>query len=162
MSVGHDVLPPTIAAKQLSQAEVDEFLRYKKLTDYGLNTFAINNNPSSHSHSELGPTATAKVLDTAIAFLVDTGAPVNILDEATFSRIKGNTSLEKCTIPFYGYGATKPLEILGQFCSTVEYKDRSVKAGFIVIKGHERCLMSFQTAKSLGVILIDSDETPIQ
>jgi hypothetical protein len=170
VSVGHDVLPPTIAAKQLSQAEIDEFLRYKKLTDYGLNTFAINNNPSSHSHSELGPTATAKVLDTAIAFLVDTGAPVNILDEATFSRIKGNslekctipTSLEKCTIPFYGYGATKPLEILGQFCSTIEYKDRNVKAGFIVIKGHERCLMSFQTAKSLGVILIDSDETPIQ
>ena len=153
VSAEQNVQQATVASKQLSQAEYDEYLRYKRLTDYGLNTFAINGNPSSHSES--GPTASATVLDTSIAFLVDTGAPVNILDEATFSRIKGKTRLEKCTIPIYGYGATKPLKIMGQFSSTVKYKDSCIKSSFFVIKGRERCLMSYQTARTLGVILID-------
>jgi hypothetical protein len=154
VSIGNKVQPPTVASKQQSQAEHDEYLRYQKLIEYGLCTFAISD-PSSQSHSESGPTASATVLNTSIAFLVDTGAPVNILDEATFSRIKGNTSLEECNIPIYGYGATKPLEIMGHFCSTVKYKDSCIKSCFFVIKGHERCLMSYQTARSLGVILID-------
>ena len=155
VSTGENVQQATVASKQLSQAEYDEYLRYKRLTDYGLNTFAVNVNPSSQSHSESGPTTLATVLDTSIAFLVDTGAPVNILDEATFSRIKGKTRLEKCTIPIYGYGATKPLKIMGQFSSTVKYKDSCIKSSFFVIKGRERCLMSYQTARTLGVILID-------
>ena len=155
VSAEQHVQQATVASKQLSQAEYDEYLRYKKLTEYGLNTFAINGHPSYKSRFESGPTAPAKVLDTTIVFLVDTGAPVNILDEATFSRIKGKTSLEKCTIPIYGYGATQPLEIMGQFSSTIKYKKSSIKSSFFVIKGRERCLMSYQTARSLGVILID-------
>jgi hypothetical protein len=154
VSIGNNVQPPTEASKQLSQAEVDEYLRYQKLIEYGLCTFAISD-PSSQAHSESSPTASATVLDTSIAFLVDTGAPVNILDEATFSRIKGNTSLEECNIPIYGYGATKPLEIMGHFSSAIKYKDSSAKSSFFVIKGRERCLMSYKTARSLGVILID-------
>jgi hypothetical protein len=154
VSIGNSVQPPTVASKQLSQAEVDEYLRYQKLIEYGLCTFAISD-PSSQSRFESGPTASATVLNTSIAFLVDTGAPVNILDEATFSRIKGNTSLEECNIPIYGYGATQPLEIMGQFSSTVKYKASSTTSNFFVIKGREKCLMSYQTARSLGVILID-------
>ena len=161
VSAGQNVQHPTIDGKQLSQADLDDLLRYKKLTEYGLNTFAINN-PSPVTHLESGPIASAEMLNTSIEFLVDTGAPVNILDEATFAKLTPSISLDRCSIPFYGYGATKPLEILGQFSSTIQYKKRSIKAGFLVIKGHERCLMSYQTAKSLGVILFDSDETPIQ
>jgi hypothetical protein len=154
VSIGNKVQPPTVANKQLSQAEVDEYLRYQKLIEYGLCTFAISD-PSSQFPSESGPTTLATVLDMPIAFLVDTGAPVNILDEVTFTKIKGKTSLEKCTIPIYGYGATQPLKIMGQFSSTVKYKDSCIKSSFFVIKGRERCLMSYQTARTLGVILID-------
>jgi hypothetical protein len=155
VSTGENVQQTTLASRQLNQAEYDEYLRYKRLTDYGLNTFAINSHPSYKSRFESGPTASATVLAQSIAFLVDTGAPVNILNESTFSRIKGKTILDKSTKPIYGYGATKPLEILGQFCSTIQYENRILNTTFFVIKGHERCLMSYQTARTLGVILID-------
>jgi hypothetical protein len=44
---------------------------------------------------------------------------------------------------------------MGHFSSTIKYKDSSTTSSFFVIKGRERCLMSYHTARSLGVILID-------
>ena len=102
------------------------------------------------------------LFDLKSEFLVDTGAPVNVIDEITYAKFANKAPLEKCNISFYGYSSEKPLPILGQFVTQVQYKERSATAGFIVIKGNEQNLLSFKSSKDLGIILVDSPETPIK
>ncbi len=141
----------------MSQADLDGYWRYKKLVDYGLNTFAVMKN-----RVVMGPRANVSLFDLKSEFLVDTGAPVNVIDEITYAKFANKAPLEKCNISFYGYSAEQPLPILGQFVTQVQYKERSTTAGFIVIKGNEQNLLSFKSSKDLGIILVDSPETPIK
>jgi hypothetical protein len=57
----------------MSQANVDGHWRYKKLVDYGLNTFAI-----VKDRLIMGPRANVTMFDLKSEFLVDTDAPVNL------------------------------------------------------------------------------------
>jgi hypothetical protein len=143
--------------QSISPADMDGYWRYKKLVDYGLNTFAI-----VKDRVVMGPRANVTMFDLKSEFLVDTGAPVNVIDEITYAKFANKAPLEKCNISFYGYSAEKPLPILGQFVTQVHYKERSATAGFIVIKGNEQNLLSFKSSKDLGIILVDSPETPIK
>ena len=59
----------------------------------------------------------------------------------------------KCNTRYYT--GEKPLPVLSQFNTRIERKRKSVRAGFIVIKGNAECLMSCNTAQLLGVISVD-------
>ena len=63
--------------------------------------------------------------------------------------------LEKCNTRYYGFTAKEPLLILCQFATRIECKDKSASAGFIVIKEDAECLMSYVTARVLGVISLN-------
>ena len=102
-----------------------------------------------------GPRLTVIINGSKISLLVDTGSPINILDEKTFKSLVSKPVLEKCNTRYYGFTAKEPLTIFGQFTARIECKDKSASAGFIVIKGDAECLMSYVTAKALGVISLN-------
>ncbi len=56
----------------------------------------------------------------------------------------------------------KPLPILAQFVTQVQYKERSATACVIVIKGIEQNLLSFKSSKDLGIISAGRPETPLK
>jgi hypothetical protein len=39
----------------------------------------------------------------------------------------------------------------------VWYRDKKCQAGFVVVKGKKECLMSYRTAKTLGIINMDEN-----
>jgi len=41
---------------------------------------------------------------------------------------------------------------MGQFISTITFKAKTIRAAFIVVQGKHECLLSYHTAKDLGVI----------
>ena len=147
----------------ISQADMDESLRYKRCLDYGLGVFAIDTHPSNDKVERLvsGPRALATVSDPNIFFLIDTGSPINVINESTYESLASKVTLDLCNTQFFGYASISPLKVTGQFTAAITYKDKSIKAGFIVIKGYEQCLMSHNTAIDLGIIMVDSIETPI-
>ena len=140
----------------LSQADLDDYWRYKKLLDYGLINFAI-----AQDHVVTGPRANVSIFDLNSSFLVDSGAPVNVIDEVTYPKIADKVPLEMCNINFYSYSAKTPLPILGQFVKRIQYKDRTATAWFIVIKGIAQNLLSFKSSVDLGIIRFDNPENPI-
>ena len=78
-----------------------------------------------------------------------------MVDEETFRSFKVTTIFDQFNTCYYCYTAEKPLPILGQFTTRIERKGKSVRAGFILIKGNAECLMSCNTAQLLGVISVD-------
>jgi transposase InsO family protein len=106
-----------------------------------------------------GPRRMFHLLGRDVDCLVDTGAPVNVIDEETFSSLCPKPELAKCNTSYYPYGegVTTPLAIIGQFTGRVWYRDKECQAGFVVVKGKEECLMSYRTAKTLGIISMDDN-----
>ena len=94
-----------------------------------------------------------------IKLLVDTGAPVNAIDELTYRNLAESIQIEPCNTRFFGYSAKTPLAVLEQF--TTYWVTKITRAGFIIVKIYERCLNSFKTSIDLGIIAIDTPETPI-
>ncbi len=54
----------------------------------------------------------------------------------------------------YGYGSDHALDIVGTFTTEITYNDRTVESKFRVVKGGTDTLLSFGTAKALGLIEI--------
>ncbi len=132
----------------VNDEEYAEFLRYKKATDYGLYRIKM----ASLHHVNGGPRSEIELLGNKISCLVDTGSPINVIDEKTFFSLKHLPMLEKCNTKYFGYTSDAPLQILGQFKSEVKSRGKTIQAGFIVIKGQAECLMSYTTAKELNII----------
>ena len=70
--------------------------------------------------------------------------------------------MEECKAEYYGYSAEAPLKILGQFIAGIEFSGKRVKGGFVVIAGKEENLMSFSTARELGIIHMADEVNKIQ
>ena len=95
------------------------------------------------------------VQNTMIKFLIDSGATVSLIDEEAWSKIqKCNKSimLQKSTSRIYPYGSDKPLELKGQFTTTLESKTRFTPAVIQVAKGKAGNLLNCHTACELGLI----------
>ena len=87
--------------------------------------------------------------------LIDSGATVNLIDEDAWSKVqKRNKSimLQKSTSRIYPYGSDKPLELKGQFTTTLESKTRFMPAVIQVAKGKAGNLLNCHTACELGLI----------
>ena len=62
----------------------------------------------------------------AVEMMIDTGASVNLLDEATFHRIDcGNKLLEHAHSKIYSYGSDTPLPLLGTLSTTIKSSSNS-------------------------------------
>ena len=103
-----------------------------------------------------------------IKFLIDSGATVNLIDEEAWSKIQKRNKrimLQKSTSRIYPYGSDKPLELKGQFTTTLESKTRFTPAVIQTAKGKAGNLLNCHTACELGLIRlhvnhIDNVNTP--
>ena len=71
--------------------------------------------------------------------MIDTRANVNVIDEATFKKMK-NVHLKPTRTKVYTCDSEKPVKILGMFEATIETKKRITVANFYVTPGNPGCL----------------------
>ena len=98
----------------------------------------------------------------AVEMMIDTGASVNLLDEATFHRIDcGNKLLEHAHSKIYSYGFDTPLPLLGTLSTTIKSSSNSTTTQLHVVKGNMGNLPSYNTAQKLGLITISVNTTTV-
>ena len=85
----------------------------------------------------------------AVEMMIDTGASVNLLDEATFHRIDcGNKLLEHAHSKIYSYRSDTPLPLLGTLSTTIKSSSNSTTTQLHVVKGNMGNLLSYNTAQN--------------
>ena len=125
------------------------FLRYKEMCD---NEFAaVHESPRRYNS---GPRASIRVCGSSVSFLVDTGAPVNVIDEFTYNELVDKPQLLPCSAHYFGFGSSDPMELAGQFTADIYFRGQSLKAGFIVKRGSSERLLCFSTSRQLGIVQV--------
>ena len=113
---------------------------------------------SSSSQRTQTPKTKVTVGGHTFAITVDTGASINVMDQETFSKLKG-ISLHKTNVKAYTYNATKPVRFLGKFDALIETRKKYTTCTFYVIADHKSgCLLSSQTAQDLGLVSLHLNE----
>ena len=103
-------------------------------------------------HQQRAPRVTITVCDTPICVLIDTGACVNILDPKTCRTLKTATPLKSTAIKLYPYGSQTQLAAKGELFAKVRHKPAEINAWFYVTSSGNTSLLSYNTAKPLGLI----------
>ena len=101
------------------------------------------------------PTTVIKIQDTSTRVLIDSGASVNIMDEATFHRLKKQPKLQKTKTKLYGYGKI-PIPVMGKITAQIESTSKITCAPFYVVTGDSGTLLSYDTATELSMIRINA------
>jgi len=108
------------------------------------------------------PMCQVQVNGKAVEMMIDTGASVNLLDEATFHRIDcGNKLLEHAHSKIYSYGFDTPLPLLGTPSTTIKSGSNSPTTQLHVVKGNMGNLLSYNTAQKLGLITVSVNSTTV-
>ncbi|GFN77287.1 ribosomal protein l15 [Plakobranchus ocellatus] len=74
------------------------------------------------------PTTSVVINNQNISFIIDTGASVNVITEATYNNMKKKPQLKPSSTVIYGYKAVQKLPVLGCFTSTASHKKYAIKA----------------------------------
>ena len=104
------------------------------------------------------PSVCARVHNTEIEFLVDTGANVNIISDIVFKDMsdKSGITLQKPVPLIYAYGSSSPLNVKGYFHSNISYRNKVVATDFYVVESpssrQSRCLLGVTTAQNLNIV----------
>ena len=130
---------------QVEESEYADFLKYKEAAKSDL--FRISQNPRND-----GPRVEVVLFDAPISFLIDTGSPVNVIDERAYEKLKSKPALKPCNTLYYGFKSNTPLATRGQFGAKLVHNNKSENTTFIVVEGESECLLSYATAKSLGFL----------
>ena len=143
---------------EVDAADYAEFVRYKQTTEWY--TVAAVRKASIHRLND-GPRRTFHVNGRDVNCLVDTGAPVNVIDEETAETMDPKPQLAPCSTKFFPYGEEikTPIPIIGQFTARAWYNGKDCQAGFVVVRGKGECLMSYHTAVALGIVTMDNSST---
>ena len=92
-----------------------------------------------------GSKTVIQLFETKVIFLVDT-------------KLVFKPTIKRCNTEYFGYKSDQPLQIIGQFRCELNFKNKMVTAGFIVIKGQATCLLSYQSSVRLGIVTILGEE----
>ena len=103
------------------------------------------------------PEATISVGKSKISMLIDSGASVNIMDMGTFSKLSPAINLQRTSKKIHAYGNFHSLLVEGKFTAMIETKKRYATATFYVVQGSSGCLLSYDTASDLGLIILKVD-----
>ena len=81
---------------------------------------------------------------------------MNIIDEDSFDKLKGQVTLRRARAKLFAYNATSPLPLIGKFTAVVSTKKRYEAADFYVVKGSRSsgCLLGSSSAVNLGILHI--------
>ena len=86
--------------------------------------------------------------------MIDTGASVNVMDEATYAQIRKPTLVRQRGPRIMPYGGGTSLNVLGVCDVTIESKSAIQCHRFHVVKGAHRSLIGFSAAQELGIVNI--------
>lgn len=100
------------------------------------------------------PMFQVKVHETNLTFMADSGATINVLDEADYHRLPNAPKLKTSNIRIYAYQSSKPLHVLGKFSTTIESESKVVKDKLYVVKGSGGSLLSWKTSQELNLLQI--------
>ena len=79
---------------------------------------------------------------------------VNIMDMGTFSKLSPAINLQRTSTKIHAYGNVHSLLVEGKFTTMIETKERYATATFYVVQGCSGCLLSYDTASDLGLIIL--------
>ena len=116
--------------------------------------FALHKGHPVHSVYKELPSASVIVHGTAITALIDSGASVNLLDEQDFKALKKPPPLKRDTTIIKAYGIKEPLNTLGMLTTEVESTSKIACADFHMVHGNTGSILSYHTARELGLIHI--------
>jgi len=87
-----------------------------------------------------------------IKMLIDSGAGEKVIDESTFMRLSSKPRVEKNGSNLFAFGSEKPLDMIGKARDvTFSANGRSCVADMSIVRGNQGCLLSFKTARKLGL-----------
>ena len=100
------------------------------------------------------PIANIKMNDIPVTMMVDTGASIDIIDESTYNRMQKVTKipLHRSNTRVFAYGSPTQLPVVGKFQATLESSQKITVSEVHVVQGHYGCLLSYQSATTLGLI----------
>ena len=135
--------------------QFEAFTRYQQMVD---TEFAAIHVSSRQLYN--GPRVTIDMCGSQVEFLIDTGAPVNVIDERMFGELACKPDLRPCKVEFFGFGSAQPLDIVGQFSTEIAFNGQSLKVGFLVKRGESERLLCFTTSTLLGIIRVFNNVAP--
>ena len=111
------------------------------------------------NHRSSIPQVTVHINEISVDMIVDTGASIDILDEDTYTRVNHNTfTLQLSTKRLFAHGSTSQLNILGCFTTNITVKASKKAVTFHVLKGNHGSLLSYTTARDLGILDIQINQ----
>jgi hypothetical protein len=89
--------------------------------------------------------------------VIDTGASIDAIDELAFNTLRKQRpiALQRSKTRIFAYGATNQLPVMGKFHATLECSTGATTTQVHVIKGNFGCLLSYQTASALRLIMLN-------
>ena len=99
------------------------------------------------------PRVTVNINKISVDMIVDT---IDILDEDTYNKVnhKNTLTLQPSTKHLFAYGSTSQLNVLGCCTTTIAIKTSKKDITFYVIEGGHGSLLSYATARDLGILNI--------
>ena len=89
--------------------------------------------------------------------LIDSGASVNIMDIDTFSKLSPAINLQRTSTKVHAYRNVHSPLVAGKFTTMIETNKRYATGTFHVVEGSTGCLLSYDTASDLGLIILEVD-----
>lgn len=150
-----ETAPDTSTAPDESTAESGLFT----LQGTAIMELANNQKPQPGSPGEEGraPRILVHVCNESFPMVVDSGACANILDKETVGKL--DVKLSPTTKQLYAFGSTCKIPLLGCFRAVVSVGSAQADAWFYVFDGQADCLLSYDTAKALGVLSMNAVST---
>lgn len=103
---------------------------------------------------------TVKVNNINVTAVIDSGCPVNIVNNNTYARLITSGLIEKdyqkgCDIPFYGYEVHRPaIEIKGSVAVQISFGERVISSRLYIAPYGRENLLGKQTAEALGLLQV--------
>ena len=106
--------------REVDETEWSEFLRFRQAQEWY--SAAVRKQETVCRLND-GPRRTYGLLSQRIECLVDTGSPMNIIDEHTYESLDPKPQLSECSTSYFPYGQAikTPIAIMGKFVATIEY-----------------------------------------
>ena len=109
-------------------------------------------------HASKAPQVQLKVAGQEIRFLVDSGACANIIDMKAYKLIEKDVTMTPTTRKLFAFGSNAKLDLKGELHIDVACAGKVVSTILYVFDGiTTMCLLSFDTAKQLGILSIDEN-----
>ena len=129
---------------------IDEDARNSSEEEYA---WAICNSPKNKA-ARKSPMTAILINNINAKMMIDTGASVNVMDEATYDKIHRPTLMRHRGPRIMPYGGGTSLNVLGVCDVTLESKSSIQCHRFHVIKGAHGSLIGFTAAQELGLVNI--------